>query len=243
LADLSHDLRTPLSAIIGFSELLGSGTVSAESAKRRKFLGHIAAAGRNVLQLINEILDLANIEAGSFEFRPERVNLGDVVREAVNAVPTGTRGRAHVGFDIDPALTSLLLDPARLKQVLRHYVTNAVHLAAEGTRVTVRGLLQGTSHLCLEIEALETSSKMVSAGPVDAELKMAPPCSNFTLELCRSLIEAQGGTVKMRHEPGTGCFIQIILNSAHCTDNRGFATIHEPTADPNGPRLLVHSKC
>jgi His Kinase A (phospho-acceptor) domain/PAS fold len=213
LADLSHELRTPLSAIIGFSELLGSGTVSAESPKFDQFLGHILTAGHKLLRLINEMFDPAHVEAGSLQFHPDRVNLADVTKEVVNALPTDILGLAHISLDIDPALPDLLLDPARLKQVLSHYIMIAVHSAARGGHVAVRGLLQDSSHLCLEIEALDISLSTDSARPPDAQLELPLPCSSLALELCRSLVEAQGGTTKMRCEPGKGGFIQIILGT------------------------------
>src|SRR5258708_38238247 len=71
LANMSRELRTPLNAIIGFAELLYDGQVEATSPQHREFLGDILASGRHLLQLINDVLDLAEVEAGNLDFRPE----------------------------------------------------------------------------------------------------------------------------------------------------------------------------
>ena len=76
LANMSHELRTPLNSIIGFAELLHEGEVPADSPQHKEFLGDILTSGRHLLQLINDVLDLAKVEAGKLEFRAEPVDLG-----------------------------------------------------------------------------------------------------------------------------------------------------------------------
>ena len=72
LANMSHDLRTPLNAVIGFAELLQAGKVSANSPKYLQFLGHIGSSGHHLLRLINDVLDLSKVESGKFVFSPSR---------------------------------------------------------------------------------------------------------------------------------------------------------------------------
>ncbi|MEO7334935.1 MAG: histidine kinase dimerization/phospho-acceptor domain-containing protein [Caldimonas sp.] len=79
LANMSHELRTPMNAIIGFADLLHQGRVKIDEAKRHTFLGHIADSGRHLLQLINDVLDLAKAESGKMEFRPESLDLKRLV--------------------------------------------------------------------------------------------------------------------------------------------------------------------
>src|SRR4030095_3659948 len=83
LANMSHELRTPLNAIIGFAELLYDGQVDPASPQHREFLGDILTSGRHLLQLINDVLDLAKVEAGKLDFRPEQIDLSPVLGEVV----------------------------------------------------------------------------------------------------------------------------------------------------------------
>ena len=119
LANMSHELRTPLNAIIGFAELLQGGAVPATSPKHHQFLGHIASSGHHLLQLINDVLDLAKVESGKFDFTPESVDLPQMVGEALAVLSTAVqRKRLAVEVLIAPELAGLVLDPARFKQVL-----------------------------------------------------------------------------------------------------------------------------
>ena len=83
LANMSHELRTPLNAIIGFAELMVDGAVPPDSPEHNEFLGDILISGRHLLQLINDVLDLSKVEAGKIEFRPEDLNLGQLVSEVL----------------------------------------------------------------------------------------------------------------------------------------------------------------
>ncbi len=117
LANMSHELRTPLNAIIGFAELLHDGHVSAAAPQHREFLGDILSSGRHLLQLINDILDLAKVEAGKLELRPEQLDAGKVVRDVVTAQrAAAATKRLHVTVDVDTTLGTVHVDPwARLR--------------------------------------------------------------------------------------------------------------------------------
>ena len=84
LANMSHELRTPLNAIIGFAELLHDGQVAGRRAQAPEFLGDILTSGRHLLQLINDVLDLAKVESGKIEFRPEPIDLAKLVEEVAD---------------------------------------------------------------------------------------------------------------------------------------------------------------
>ena len=127
LSNMSHELRTPLNAIIGFGQLLAMPEMMArDSAQRAGFVEHIVDAGRHLLTLINEILNLAQIEAGKVEVRIERVDLGDLLAEC-NAMIDPLA--AERGIDMTfPARCDAVLqaDRMRLKQVLLNLVSNAI---------------------------------------------------------------------------------------------------------------------
>ena len=98
LANMSHELRTPLNAIIGFAELLHAGAVPADSPKHHEFLGHIVTSGRHLLQLINDVLDLAKVEAGKIEFFPEPVDLPALVRRGHRRPADGGRSASSCSW-------------------------------------------------------------------------------------------------------------------------------------------------
>src|SRR5205085_11141761 len=110
LANMSHELRTPLNAIIGFAELLHDGQVDPESPQHREFLGDILASGRHLLQLINDVLDLAKVESGKMEFRLELVDLQQLSSEVAAVLRSiAASKRIQLDVSVDPRLRSVSL--------------------------------------------------------------------------------------------------------------------------------------
>jgi signal transduction histidine kinase/HAMP domain-containing protein len=154
LANMSHELRTPLNAIIGFSELLVDAAVPRDSEQATEFLDDILASGRHLLQLINDVLDLSKVEAGRIEFTPTPTKLSSVVREVLAILRTLTvKKRIQLETAIASDVDEVTLDPARLKQVLYNYLSNAIKFTPEGGKVWVRaraGALPGSFRLEVE---------------------------------------------------------------------------------------------
>ncbi len=223
LANMSHELRTPLNAVIGFAELLRSGAVPATSPKHDEYLGHIGTSGRHLLQLINDVLDLSKVESGKFEFFPEPVSLPALVGEVRAVLANGIeRKRLNVAIDIDPALETLVIDPARLKQVLYNYLSNAIKFTAEGGHVTVRGRGQGPKRFRVEVEddgqgiaADDLPRLFVEFQQLDAGYSKQHQGTGLGLALTRRLVEAQGGSVGVRSTPGLGSVFHFVLDRVH----------------------------
>src|SRR6185503_19884170 len=153
LANMSHELRTPLNAIIGFAELLHDGQVEPGSPTHKEFLSDILTSGRHLLQLINDVLDLAKVEAGKLEFRPESVEVARLVSE-VAAVLRTTAAQKQIRMDtqVDPTVISLTIDHARLKQVAYNYLSNALKFTPPGGNVTLRVRPDGPEQFRLEVQ-------------------------------------------------------------------------------------------
>ena len=153
LANISHELRTPQNAISGFADLLQTGAVPTKSPKHREFLGHIGTSGHHRLQRINDVLDLSKVEAGKFGFGPEPVDLAQRVHEAFAVLHTGVQ-RKHltVGVPIDPALTGLVIDPARFKQVPCNHLLNAIKFTGNGGHISLRAVPAGAALFQVEVE-------------------------------------------------------------------------------------------
>ncbi len=234
LASMSHELRTPLNAIIGFTELLHDGEVEPGAAEHHEFLGDILTSARHLLQLINDVLDLAKVEAGKLELRPEPVELAAIVAE-VRSVLRPIRQNKHITLaaHVDPSLGEIVLDPGRMKQVLYNYLSNALKFTPDGGHVTVRvapeqattfrvevqddgpGISPGdVARLFTDFQQLETG--FLPDGSGHGPLSGGPfPRRNrgtgLGLALTRRLVEAQGGQVGVHSVPGAGSVFFAIL--------------------------------
>src|SRR5881409_101548 len=108
---MSHELRTPLNGIIGFAELMHDGKVGPVSADHKEYLGDILTSARHLLQLINDVLDLSKVESGKLEFRPEQVDLIQIVGEVTDVLRTLTaKKRIFISTNVDPSLGAIVVD-------------------------------------------------------------------------------------------------------------------------------------
>jgi len=137
LATMSHELRTPLNSIIGFSDVLGS--IESLDDKQRRYVQNIRSSGRMLLEMINDILDLAKIEAGKMEVRPSTFRMDAIVAAQCDmARPLAEKKNIDLEFDVEPGLEAIDQDPAKVQQILANLLSNAVKFTPEGGRVEVR---------------------------------------------------------------------------------------------------------
>jgi len=138
LANMSHELRTPLNAIIGFSELMLDAKESQfDSETQKRFLSQVHSSGKHLLGLINDILDLAKVEAGQMELRLQDVAVEPVIAQAVELVePLSAEKRITIRSEASSAGT-VLADAGKLKQMLLNLVSNAIKFTGEGGTVTI----------------------------------------------------------------------------------------------------------
>jgi signal transduction histidine kinase/DNA-binding response OmpR family regulator/HAMP domain-containing protein len=134
LTNMSHELRTPLNAIIGITEMLKEEAEETGEEPIVEPLDRIRHAGTHLLALINEILDLAKIEAGKLELHPEEIDLRVMIREAsMTAEPLARRNDNHIEVEIAPDIGRMQADPVRLQQVLLNLLSNACKFTKGGT--------------------------------------------------------------------------------------------------------------
>jgi two-component system, NarL family, sensor histidine kinase BarA len=136
LATMSHELRTPLNSIIGFSDVLGS--IESLDPKQKRYVENIRSSGRMLLEMINDILDLAKIEAGKMEVRVTTFAVESVVSAQCDMVrPLAERKRIDLVHDMGPGLEAVEQDQAKVQQILANLLSNAVKFTPEGGRVDV----------------------------------------------------------------------------------------------------------
>ncbi len=219
LANMSHELRTPLNAIIGFAELLFDGQVEPTSPQHKEFLGDILTSGRHLLQLINDVLDLAKVEAGKLDFRPEPVDVARLVGEVVSITRAAAAAkRLAVSVEVSAALGAIVLDPNRFKQVAYNYVSNALKFTPEGGRVAIRVTPEGDAMFRLEVEDTGPGIEPADVGRLFTEFQQLEAGAGkrhqgtgLGLALTRKLVEAQGGSVGVRSTPGKGSVFHAVL--------------------------------
>jgi signal transduction histidine kinase len=147
LASMSHELRTPLNAIIGFSELLEDRTFGALNERQLKYVGNILSSGRHLLQLINDILDVAKVEAGRMRLDRSCFNVAAALQDAVAIIRTlAARKEIDLTLAVDPQVAEISADPSRFRQILYNLLSNAIKFTPGGGSVNVTArLLQGDS--------------------------------------------------------------------------------------------------
>jgi PAS domain S-box-containing protein len=233
VANMSHELRTPLNSILGFTELMADARYGPLPKKYQDFAKVMNVSAQHLLQLINDILDLAKVESGKIDFQPEPVDLAALVRETT-AIVTGlaVKGKILVTADVDPSLGRVQLDPMRLKQVLYNYLSNAIKFTPEGGRVAVRVRPEGKTCFRIEVEdtgigirAEDEHRLFIEFQQLDAGTAKKFPGSGLGLALTKRLVEAQGGTVGVRSVPGSGSTFfatlpqQVTAESAEMTSS------------------------
>jgi PAS domain S-box-containing protein len=219
LANMSHELRTPLNSIIGFADILYDREVPVDSPKHHELLGDILRSGKHLLQLINDVLDLAKVEAGKLDFRPEPVDLTQLISEVAAILRSISAGKQiAIATQIDPSVTQVVLDPARLKQVLYNYVSNALKFTESGGRVLIRVVPEGELQFRVSVEdtgigiaAHDLPRLFVEFQQLDAGTAKRHAGTGLGLALTKRIVEAQAGSVGVTSTPGSGSTFYAIL--------------------------------
>lgn len=212
LANMSHELRTPLNGILGFARLLRDGEAGAVDEQQQEFLDYILTSADHLLQLINDVLDLSKVEAGKLEFYPELVELGKLTHEVCSIVrEIAARKRIQIDTQIDPAVRSVTLDPARLKQVLYNFLSNAIKFSSEETTIALRVLPEGDDYVRFEVEdhgigiaENDIDNLWSEFRQLDAGTNKGQQGTGLGLALTMRLVEEQGGQVGVDSKLGVG---------------------------------------
>jgi PAS domain S-box-containing protein len=219
LANMSHELRTPLNAILGFSEVLENGIAGPLQSRQTEYVGLIRQSGEHLLHVINEILDLARIDAGKLELHEEVIDPRRLIDGCVSLVMDRAKaGLLRLSVEIEEDVPRLFADWTRLTEILLNLLTNAIKFTELGGSVTVsvecavaggvRFRVQdtGTGMTASEIEiALELF------GQVDAGLARRHEGTGLGLPLARKLAELHGGSLTIESEKGRGTTVTVVL--------------------------------
>lgn len=219
LTNMSHELRTPLNAIIGFSELLADATLDLSPEKRGAYVGHILVSGRHLLRLINDILDLAKVDAGKLVLTPEAIELDRIIGEVLDSVGSlAAQGGVQLAHHVAAEANEVYLDPLRIKQVLYNFVSNALKVAPRGTLIQVRARAEGISEIRIEVDdagpgiAPDQRDKLfVDFHQLSTGTTTSHQGTGLGLSLTKRLVEAHGGSVGVRSVLGQGSTFFAVL--------------------------------
>lgn len=218
LANMSHELRTPLNAILGFSELMLLGLASSPE-KIEEYAQDINGAAQHLLALINDILDLARIEAGKVELTTKEVDASAVLTTCV-VIVTERAKQGGVTISTGQPITPLLVwaDERKLKQIVLNLISNAVKFTPAGGSVTVnsRRLENGWFQLTVEDTGIGIGKDDIEKifqpfVQVDGRLNRKYEGAGLGLPLTRRLVEIHGGTLKVESELGRGTTVIVAL--------------------------------
>ncbi|MGE5547594.1 MAG: nitrate- and nitrite sensing domain-containing protein [Solirubrobacterales bacterium] len=218
LATMSHELRTPLNAIIGFSEIIEGELLGPVGQQQYvEYAKDINDSGRHLLQLINDILDVARIEVGRVELREGEVDAGAVLRAAVKMVRERAEAKSvALSTDIPDDLPLLLGDERRLKQILVNLLGNGVKFTPAGGMVDARVAFRPTGEMeivvrdtGIGIAAEDIGKIMAPFGQADSSLARRYEGSGLGLPLSRKLMELHGGTLTLASRPGSGTAVTL----------------------------------
>jgi signal transduction histidine kinase len=216
LANMSHELRTPLNAIIGFSGLLQQELAGELNQQQRGYVEDVLAAGRHLLALINEILDLSKVEAGRMELDVSTVSLRNVLESGVTMHgERASRERVELALRLEPEEITVQADERRLRQVVVNLLSNAVKFTPAGGRVDVSARLDDGM---VQVAVADTGPGIA---PEDQERIFeefqqvrrggGEDGTGLGLPLSRRLIELHGGRLWVESLPGAGSTFRFTL--------------------------------
>lgn len=213
---VSYELRSPLTTIIGFTQLLSDETVGALNERQREYAGHIMRSSGALLAIINDILDLASIDTGSLELAPGEID----IRETIDAAVRGLEDRIaesdlHLDIEVADAIGSFTGDGKRIRQVLFNLISNAIGFSEPGGRIRVSARRN-------EDEIVFSVSDHGQGMPDHVAERVFERFESHTggtthrgvglgLSIVRSFVELHGGHVKLDTTPGTGTTVTCVF--------------------------------
>jgi PAS domain S-box-containing protein len=236
LANVSHELRTPLNAIIGFSEMLARGHAGPLQPRQEEYAGLIHGSGQHLLNVINDILDLAHVDSGKFELHEEiGVDPRCVIDACVSLIrDSADRAEVRLTTEIDDRLPRLVADPTRLKQILLNLISNAIKFTGPRGSVVVAGRCAADGGVAFEVRDTgvgmrrdEIEIALEPFGQVDARLAREREGTGLGLPLARRLAELHGGSLHVESEKGRGTTVTVTLPASRVAAATAAAPVTE----------------
>ncbi len=219
LANMSHELRTPLNAVIGFSEILMTGIAGSLEEQQYNYARDIHVAGKHLLDLINDVLDLSKIEAGKFKLIEESIGLPDLIDQSLVYVREPAR-RAGVSLHAAKSEADFWINGDRrmFRQMLLNLLSNAVKFSTEGGEVAVAVKTGDGGNLMLSVadrgigmDAEEIPIALSPFGQTSQEVELQELGTGLGLPLVKSFIELHEGSLELKSEKHVGTTATLVI--------------------------------
>lgn len=220
---VSYELRSPLTSIIGFSELLSAETFGALNPKQREYTSHIIQSSATLLGIVNDILDLATIDNGLIDLNLEKVEIQSVLNDVAHALKERlTENNLALAFNITDDATSLIADGKRVRQIVYNLISNAIGFSSSGQHITVQAMRSEKGYLTLTVKDQGRGI------PQDVQDKVFKRFETHTLgsrhrgvglglAIVRAFVERHNGYVTLESQEGKGTSV-----TCHFPDQRVF---------------------
>ncbi len=215
LANMSHELRTPLNAVIGFSELLQQQVPGALNERQLGYVDDVLDAGRHLLSLINDILDLSKVEAGRMELDVSEFSLGEALESGLTMqAERAERDGVSLALTLDPPEIAIEADERKVRQVVFNLLSNAVKFTPAGGRVDVSARQRDAT---VEVAVIDSGPGIAREDQelIFEEFRRAPGAvvdgTGLGLPLSRRFVELHGGRLWVESEPGRGSAFRFVL--------------------------------
>ena len=216
LANVSHELRTPLNSILGFADLLRDATGSAE-AKTARYANNILQSGKHLLDLINDLLDLAKIEAGKMEIRSEPLSLVDLFEGLTNILkPLAESKQLALSAEVAADVPIIQTDPGKLQQVLYNFLANAIKFSPSGGQIELAAAREADDHVRVSVTdhgpgIAPDKQQLIfeKFRQIDASVTRTHGGTGLGLAISKELTTLLGGSIGVRSTPGQGATFWI----------------------------------
>ena len=214
ISHVSYELRTPLTNIIGFTELLESPRVGTLNAKQKEYLGDVSASSKTLLSIIDDILDLANMDAGALELKVAPVAVQPVIDAALLAV-RDRAARAHLEIDVTvaPDVSTFVADDARVRQILYNLLSNAIGFSNPGGSIAL-GCWRENNMIAISVTDQgvgipKEQQRAVLERFVSRTQGSKHRGAGLGLSIVKNLVELHGGQMSLESEPGHGTKVTL----------------------------------
>ena len=217
LASMSHELRTPINALLGYTSLMRDHIYGDLNQRQEEALNRMQTASHHLLELVNDVLDLAKIEAGKMPVHVERVHFGELMRELSQTIePMVRRRNLEYRVEIDPDLPHLDTDRTKVKQIILNLLSNAVKFTHEGhvavsARPAPGGIVIDVEDSGIGIREEDVPKIFEDFRQVDQSSTREYGGTGLGLSITKKLLHLLGGTIRVQSTPGQGSTFSVSL--------------------------------
>jgi len=218
LANISHELRTPLNAIIGFAEILKEQSIQPDDAKSLRYVSNVLTSGKLLLSIINDLLDLARIEAGKMQVRWEKCSVREIAEAILNISRLQTEGRQlDINLSVDDNIALIETDGGKLQQILFNLFSNAVKFTPSGGRIDITARKAADS---LQISVADTGPGIAEEDrdkifekfrQLDGSMTREHGGVGLGLAIVKELVGILAGTISVANRAGGGAVFTVSI--------------------------------